>query len=191
MGDGVSRADGPRRTDSARRRARVRRGGRPSRQRPSDVDRLASFLLFAAGAAGLLWLCLEGWRSDAIAAAGVWVCLGFAAVVLAFRIVAWLGGPAYDWDSGESLGDLMTTSRWLSLQFSWLRTSITVRLGERERTTTLLGTTPIETSLTWLGIAACLAAWVLAGRLGWVWVPTSLPNHNEARRRLREWIFGF
>ncbi|MGA1631329.1 MAG: hypothetical protein ACO4BU_04420 [Phycisphaerales bacterium] len=112
-------------------------------------------------------------------------------MVLAFRIVAWLGGPAYDWDSGESLGDLMTTSRWLSLQFSWLRISITVRLGERERTTTLLGTTPIETSLTWLGIAACLAAWVLAGRLGWVWVPTSLPNHNEARRRLREWIFGF
>ncbi len=77
-----------------------------------------SFALFLAGGAGLVWLCIEGWHSNAVAAAGVWCALAFA-------------------------------------------------------------------------IAALLAAWAMAGHLGWVWVPDPWRNRMEARRWIREWIFGF
>lgn len=147
-----------------------------------------ALLVLLAGGAGLGWLCVEGWRSDAVAEQGVWGTLVFAIAVLVFRLVAWLRTPREVSPADDSVLDLMTTPWWFG---GWLRAPITIRLGDRERTTTLLGTTPIQTSLTWLALAALLAAWALAGHLDWAWVPDLARNRMEHRRQLREWIFGF
>lgn len=149
-----------------------------------------SFALFLAGGAGLVWLLIEGWHSNAVAAAGVWCTLAFVIAVLAFRILAWLRTPANGWNADDSRIDLIMAPRphWI---WEWLRAPITIGYGGRECTTTLLGTTPIQVALTWLAIAALLAAWAMAGHLGWVWVPDPWRNRMEARRRIREWIFGF
>jgi len=147
-----------------------------------------SFALFLAGGAGLVWLCIEGWHSNAVAAAGVWCALEFAIAVLAFRNAAWLRTPADRWNADDSCIDLIMAPR---PHWGWLRAPIMIGYGGRERTTTLLGTTPIQVALTWLAIAALLAAWAMAGHLGWVWVPELQRDRMEARRRIREWIFGF
>ena len=152
-----------------------------------DSGRLMSFALFLAGGPVLVWLCIEGWHSDDVATAGVWCSIAFAIAVLAFRTFAWLRTPANEWNADDSIASLMMARPC----WRWLRAPITIRYGGLERTTTLLGVTPIQVALTWLAIAALLAAWAMAGRLGWVWFPDRLYDRIERKRRIREWIFGF
>ena len=143
----------------------------------SCLHRFFAACVFAGGCGAAIWLVACGWNDPAVAKGSVPAALGFVVGVAVFRVIAWLRPPTRGGEGGSSDGapavEPMVDTMLRTDRFGrWWRAPITVGVGGSERTTTLLGTTPLERSLTRLALVALVAAWILAGRMGWVWFPT-------------------
>jgi hypothetical protein len=135
---------------------------------------MTAHLVFLAGLASLVGLWAAVHASRIASREAVVTIVAFAVGVLVFRLHAWLRGPTVDRmheDREDGMVDMMLEAR--RYLFGWrpfgpstwrglARTPISLRIGDREVSTTPIGTTPIQRAMTRLAVVSLLSAWVIA-----------------------------